>query len=260
MEPSRFILKAADRLITWIVVSVLVLVGLYAIYALWDNHRIYQAAGNVQADMLQLKPDIDRPSLAELQAINPDACAWVALDNTNIDHPVLQGVDNMTYINTDIYGKFALAGSIFLDSRCDRYFRDRYSLIYGHHMDDHAMFGDMDLYKDTEFFKRNKTGVLITEDRTYDLEIFACLIVGASEDMIFEPSLWHADINQLLNYTEQKALQIRPETIEEIKQMDDPQILALSTCSYEYSDARTIILAVMTPHNPADEEEDNGKD
>ena len=41
-----------------------------------------------------------------------------------IDYPILQGEDNLSYINTDVYGSFALAGSIFLDSRCDNTFHD----------------------------------------------------------------------------------------------------------------------------------------
>ena len=74
------------------------------------------------------------------------------LDGTMpVRYPVLQGEDNLTYINKDVYGNFALAGSIFLDSNCDRSFQKKYSLLYGHHMAEHKMFGDLDLYEKQKF-------------------------------------------------------------------------------------------------------------
>ena len=53
-------------------------------------------------------------SFEELRAVNPDVCAWLTLDHTNIDQPILQGKDNLSYINTDVYGNFAMAGSCLL--------------------------------------------------------------------------------------------------------------------------------------------------
>ena len=55
----------------------------------------------------------ESPSLQELQKINPDVCAWLTVDGTKIDYPVVQGETNLEYINQDIYGEFALSGSIF---------------------------------------------------------------------------------------------------------------------------------------------------
>lgn len=150
--------------------------GVYAAYALWDNNRIYSAANDVQADMVKIKPAVEEDggaSFEELLAINRDVCGWVTLDNTKIDHPVLQDSTNLTYINRDVYGNFALAGSIFLDTRNERDFSDAYSLLYGHHMENSGMFGDLDLYKDQTFFDENSAGMLILPDRAYNLEIFA---------------------------------------------------------------------------------------
>ena len=89
-------------------------------------------------------------------------------------------------------------------------------------------------------------------DRTYNLEIFACLLVEAGEDAIFDPELWQTDINGLLSFTEENSLHLRKETIENVRQAENSQILAFSTCSTEFTDARTIILAVMEPYQTAD--------
>lgn len=252
---ARWFLKAADSLLNLFVILALCIAGSYAGYALWDNGQVYAAAQNVQADMIKLKPVIaddgeEGASFEELLAVNQDVCAWVTIDNTKIDFPVLQGETNLTYINKDVYGNFALAGSIFLDSRNSRDFHDTVSLLYGHHMDEGDMFGDLDKFKDEAFFTENKTGLLILPDRVYDLEIFACILVSASEDVIFEPQEHKADIHRLLDFTKQNAIHYDADKITELSQTDgEKQILLLSTCSSEFTDARTIVLTEMKPHS-----------
>lgn len=137
-------------------------------------------------------------------------------DHTNIDQPILQGKDNLSYINTDVYGNFAMAGSIFLDSGCDNGFREPYALLYGHHMADHKMFGDLDLYEDRVFFDQNTTGELILPDRTYKLKIFACLRVKASEEAIFTPQRWKTDNSGLIEFVEKNAMHVHTDTMERI--------------------------------------------
>ena len=45
-------------------------------------------------------------------------CLWMdhTLDHTKIDYPIPSGEDNLTYINTDVYGDFALSGKHLSDS------------------------------------------------------------------------------------------------------------------------------------------------
>ncbi|MDO4649151.1 MAG: class B sortase [Eubacteriales bacterium] len=248
---AKLTLKILNKLVSTLVGLILLVLATYSIYALWDNKQVYSAAEDVQADMLKLKPIIDpednSASFEELLAINEDVCAWISLDNTKIDYPVLQGEDILSYINTDVYGNFALPGSIFLDTTNDKNFQDAYSLIYGHHMTNHQMFGDLDLYEERSFFDNNTTGTLILPDRSYQLEIFACMLVKSSEEAIFRPEQWLTDINGLLAFAQENSLQLHPETIEQLQKEEHPQILGLSTCSTDFTDARTVVLARMVP-------------
>lgn len=256
MQLSKMVLRAVTFLFNLTVSLLLVIACAYSAFALWDNSRIYSAAGDVQADMIKLKPQIsadegeeEGPGFSELLKVNPDVCGWLTLDGTQIDYPILQGETNFTYINTDVYGNFALAGSIFLDSRCGRDFTDTYNLLYGHHMADHKMFGDLDLYKDADFFEENRTGTLILPTDVYQLEIISCMLVGASEDRIFDPTRWRDDnIASLLDYVKQNSLYFREEALEELTAGEEPfRLLCLSTCASEFTDARTIVLTVMKP-------------
>lgn len=251
MDFSENFLKGANKFLSFIMVLVLIVLGSYGVYALWDNNTVYAAAKNVQADMFKLKPVVDsdgKASFEELLAINPDVSAWVSLDNTTIDHPILQGESNLSYINTDVYGDFALAGSIFLDTRSDRGFNDPYSLVYGHDMVEGRMFGDLSLYKNEKFFNGNSTGELILPDRSYSLKIYAAIVTESSDEMIFNPDSHKDGLNGLMEYTEKNALYIRSEMTEDLMRRvnnENLQILSLTTCSAEFTDARTIILAVM---------------
>lgn len=253
MKASRLVYKIANTLVSFVVICALFLFGAYAAYALWDNNQIYSGVKDAKADLLKLKPTLDEdtgPSFEELLKLNPDVCAWLTLDGTEVDYPILQGEDNYEYLNKNVYGEFALSGSLYLDSNNSRDFTDKYSLIYGHHMADHLMFGDLDLYKDEEFFNENKTGVLILPDRIYDLKIIGCLIVPANDKYIFDPRRWQTqNMDDLLSHACENAVHIRSEYVDKLRGADNPHLLALSTCSYEYTDARTIILAVMEPRS-----------
>lgn len=248
MKTANKIIDIINALISLVLVLVLILAGLYSAYALWDNSLVYAAADGVQADMMGFKPDLneENPSLEELLAINPDVVGWVSIDNTRMDYPLVQGENNLSYINRDIYGDFSLAGSIFLDSRNDSNFQDFYSLLYGHSMASGRMFGDINLYKEEDFFLENQTGSLVTREGSYELKIFASLVVPANEAEIFNPSLWQDSIEDLFDYAEEEGLYLNNETLEEIRSLgQDVRILALTTCSYEFTDARTVILSLI---------------
>ena len=219
MDVSRIFLKTANSLLSAVIVLFLVVAGAYSAYALWDNMQVYASVDDIQSQLLKYKPtpgEDNGPTFEELRAINPDVCAWITLDGTKIDYPVLQGEDNLTYINKDVYGNFALAGSIFLDSNCDRSFQEKYSLLYGHHMAEHKMFGDLDLYEKQKFFDKNQTGTLVLPDRSYKLEIFACIKTSANEDNIFIPQKWQKSTDGLLKYAEKSAKYIHQDTMKKI--------------------------------------------
>ena len=246
MSFRRNCIKKINSFVSLVVVLLLIIFGSYSVYALWDNQQIYNAAQDVQLEMQRLKPEIDEeseegPSFAELLAINPDVRAWLTMDGTGIDYPVLQGETNLSYINTDVYGKFALAGSLFLDCRNSPDFSDGYNLIYGHHMANSLMFGDLDLYKSEKFFRENTTGVLITKNGVYDLRVCALLIVPASEENIFEVPQ-NQDTDKVISYVRENAVFLNRNMPE---QGDTTKLLALTTCSSDFTDARTIVITTM---------------
>lgn len=230
--------RGADRVLTAVIGVILILILFYACFALWDTWRIYDRAG-IDDSLLQYKPQLidNSEGFAELMAINPDVCAWLTVDDTHIDYPVVQGSDNVHYVNTDVYGDFSLSGSIFLDFRNERDFSDSYSLIYGHHMDADAMFGELDEFVQRDYFEEHTTGTLYLPENSCDIEWFACLKVDAYDAQIFSPGdFTESEQDALLTYLLEHAVQYR-----EIGVTNENRILALSTCSDTSTNARIIL-------------------
>lgn len=107
------------------------------------------------------------------------------MDGTGIDYPVVQGATNMDYVNRDVYGDFSLSGlRFFSDSRCAADLTDPYTVIYGHHMDNSAMFGDVARFAEADYFAAHPAGSISLPDAAYTIELFACVVTDAYDTAI----------------------------------------------------------------------------
>ncbi len=227
-----FLNKSFDRIVA--VISLIFF--LICLYAMIDAYMVYSGANN--SDILRFKPDLSHPeALAEL---SEDAVAWLTVDDTEIDYPVMQGKTNEEYLNKDPYGNFALSGSIFLDFRNSKDFTDNYSLVYGHHMEYGAMFGSLDAFADRSYFDAHRAGTLITlTGKSYNIELFAACKAQATEKTVFSPD--ETGNEELLDYLAEKSAVYYPGTA-----ADRSKIIGLSTCQSAESYERIIVFGVLT--------------
>ena len=178
-----------NRIYDRVMLALFVFALLIVIYALYDTLYIYDHA--TDKSLLGFKPNSENVMAAEQESsITDDMVAWITLDDTSVDYPVMQGRTNSDYLNTDPFGNYSLSGSIFLDSRNKGDFTDPYSVIYGHHMEYKMMFGALDDYLDESFLKSHTHGTLLVGkegNTSYDLEIFYAMEADAKDDYIFEP-------------------------------------------------------------------------
>jgi len=195
------------------------------------------AAMNDDSDQSgELTRVVNRGIIDMQEEINRDVIGWLTIPNTKIDYPFVIAQDNDFYLRRNIYKKQAAAGSIFMDYRCARDLSDSNTIIYGHNMKNRSMFGELRLFADRGFFESNVSGTLFVADNTYALEIFAYMVVRADDKRIYDPS---ADREELLEYARKNARQFREPSAA-------GNIVTLSTCAYEFSSARMVLLAVIT--------------
>lgn len=219
---------------------VLVLIMLlYGGYSLWNTIMIYRGAFSSN-DLLKYQPTGDGPNsitLGELMKLNKDVVGWIKIFDTHISYPVVQGKDNQEYLNKDVFGEFSFSGSIFLDYRNDCDFTDSYSIIYGHHMEYGAMFGDVVEFKNDDYFQEHKTGALFLLDDTYKITLFACVETQEFNNKIYNPIVQGKDnLDTLLKYIKDEAVQYR-----DISLNHDDKIIGLSTCAEAGTNERVVL-------------------
>lgn len=208
-------------------------------FSLWQDAALSRGAF-ADADLLHYKPAAAAdaaPTLAELQALNPDVCGWLTIDGTHIDYPLVQGATNMDYVNRDVYGNFSLSGAIFVDNRSAADFSDRYTIIYGHHMDNGAMFGDVSKFTEADFFAAHPTGSLLLPDAAYTIELFACLTADAYDQTIYTPEQYADGTQALLDAAQAQAVQRRA-----LDATPQDKLVALSTCAGAETNGRVVLL------------------
>lgn len=259
------IAETANHLLMSLVMLGALLVFLYSAYVLYDICYISQNAF-VSRDLLQYRPvpeetgKAGQNGFAELLRLNPDAVGWLSVEGTNINYPVVQGKDDLEYSGKDIYGNSSLTGSIYLASENDRGFHDWYHLIYGHHMDNGAMFGDIDKYQDADFFYSHQKGLLQTPQGDYELHIFACILTDAYQEIIY--SVASKEISgypELMRYIQEHSVNYDDRYAGTAEKAN---LVAMSTCSDADTNGRIVLFADTVPAEKAllpDAPEDSGK-
>ncbi len=92
-----------------------------------------------------------------------------------IDYPLMGGTDSDRYTDHNYEGGYDLYGTPFLDSRNAVDFSDFFSLVFGHDMNNSAMFGSLDDFLQESAFADLSDGVLLLPDERYRLEVTASI-------------------------------------------------------------------------------------
>ncbi len=114
---------------------------------------------------------------AQLQAQNPDIYAWIQIDGTNINYPVVQSAtDNEYYLNHTIEGQEGYPGSIYTENWNTKEFTDFNTVIYGHDMKDGSMFQNLHNYADASYMQQHPNVVIYTPEKKFTYQIFAAVV------------------------------------------------------------------------------------
>ncbi|WP_077707107.1 FCT-2 pilus polymerization class B sortase SrtC1, partial [Streptococcus pyogenes] len=178
------LIKLLDKLINVIVLCFFFLCLLIAALGIYDALTVYQGANATNYQQYKKKG----VQFDDLLAINSDVMAWLTVKGTHIDYPIVQGENNLEYINKSVEGEYSLSGSVFLDYRNKVTFEDKYSLIYAHHMAGNVMFGELPNFRKKSFFNKHKEFSIETKTKQkLKINIFACIQTDAFDSLLFNP-------------------------------------------------------------------------
>lgn len=193
-------------------------------------------------------------NLKKLQAINSDIVAWLEIENTNINYPILQSKDNDYYLKKNYKKEYSRNGSIFLDYRYDFKELNSNFLVYGHNNNDGEMFNELLNYNQESFYKTHPTINLITgqgKDVYNIISVFKSQVYNSKDVNKFKYYNYiefenENDFYMYINNSKRNSLY----NIESNPVFGD-RVLTLSTCEYSKENGRFVIVAIKskTEHN-----------
>lgn len=243
--------RSPRRVLGVVLLVVAVLLMATALVLLIDAFSKYRAQDEVNDRLTSYVTISDDPSSAPqvdwaaLEAVDPNVCAWVQIPNTPINFPVYQAEDNNYYLRTNAYGEYSIGGQVFLDcENANPGLVDEQTVVYGHHLQNGAMFATLADFDEQSVFDAHKTVWYVTKtEGASELEPLLCYrTVGSDLNVrIFNwPTRedFHSYLKNLLGNS--KAHVREAEAI--IDGTD--HVLTLSTCSYEEENGRTLLVCV----------------
>ena len=174
---------------------------------------------------------------AALQEINDDVIGWIQIEGTKINYPIVQGKDNQRYINHMADGKWNPAGSIFMDYRNEADFSDVHTVLYGHNMRNGSMFAGIMDYKKKGFLEEHPTGVILTPEKNFRFEVVSGYVA-----QVTDPA-WQLYFESDEDYEAWRRKTMKRSVIGgEFALEPTDRFITLSTCSYEFDDARFVLV------------------
>jgi len=163
----------------------------------------------------------------EMRSINPDYVAWIRIDGTGINYPVVRGSDNEKYVNTSFYSERNKAGAIFMDYRN---IGDPmpHIIIYGHNLHQGGMFTELKQFLNAGFLEANNIITLIVNGNEVHFEIFSARLSD-----INDPA-YDLDVNTPRAFARFADRINAP--------LQATQIITLSTCFSQGNDDERVII------------------
>ena len=185
------------------------------------------------------------PQYLPLYEMNPDFFGWISIDYTDIDYPVMYSPGRPEYYLDHAFdGTYSSSGVPFLDGKCTA--DGNYYLIYGHHMQNKTMFGQLPMYAEQSYWEEHPVIRFDTlyEQREYQVvAAFYSRVYGKTETGVFR-YYEYTDLSdkEIFNeYMEQVYAAAIYDTGIEVAYGDE--LLALSTCNYHTDNGRFVVVA-----------------
>ena len=245
--------NGALNVITVCLIGIILVSGYKIGKTMWE----YQVAKSAYTNISEKTAKVDPKQFTgvvdwkALKKVNPDVQGWLYQKGTVINYPVVQGTDNDTYLHTRFDKQWSGGGTLFVDCRMEKDFKGFNSIIYGHHMKDGSMFRSIRGYtKEDGYYDKHKTLELATPHGNYHLVVFSAFITKATDEDTYKMTYDEAEKQAYIDRAwERSELPITKNSVDVTK---NDRLVTLSTCAYDYEEARYIVMCKMVPWTKAE--------
>lgn len=170
---------------------------------------------------------------SELYQINNDLVGYIYLDNEH-EYPIVQRKDDQNYyLYKNFFGEDDKSGTIFLNSQCNLGGKG-ISLIYGHHMKNGSMFGDI-----SELQPQSRLR-LDTIFESCEYEVVGSCICNLDDDFKYYSYTGQQSSYNFEVWKQNMSNKCVRGSLDSLTK--DDVIVELSTCSYEHKNDRLIVV------------------
>lgn len=204
-----------------------------------------QKIEDMKQELKMEKEPVILDKYAGLYEENSDLAGWLSIEGMKINYPVMQCEDDEYYLHHDFYGNEDKYGCLYVRETADVNTPGTNFVIYGHNMRDGSMFGDLDLYKDEDFFKEHSLISFDTlyEERTYEIvAVFLSRVYREDEEVFKYYDFYEADTQEEFQdfYENIKSMSLYDTGV--TAEYGDT-FITLSTCAYHVEDGRLVVVA-----------------
>lgn len=236
------------KIVYTIITILLISLVLISSYLIFKEKKQNEKQENKFEDLIEIvEENIENQEerkidINKLYEENKDIVGWLKIDNTTINYPIMQNINDPNYyLHRDFYKNYSSYGTPYMAKQCN--LNSDNIVIYGHHMKNNKMFGELEKYKSKDFYNNHKIITFTTLEKEYSYEIFAVFKTTVYtkntfryyENINFENKKMYDDF---INICKDKSLY---QTGIEIK--DKEKLITLSTCEYSNKNSRLVIVA-----------------
>lgn len=176
----------------------------------------------------------------ELIKINSDTIAWININNTNINYPIVQTTNNDYYLTHSFNKEPNEAGWVFLDYRNTNNLNDKNNIIYAHSRLDKTMFGSLSKVLKNSWYT-NKSNHIIRISTPIENTLWQIFSVYTIAEETYYIKTNFKDNNEYLTFL--NTIKSRSKYDFNTILNENDHIITLSTC---YSDTkRTVVHAKL---------------
>lgn len=183
-----------------------------------------------------------------LYAQNSDMVGWIKIQDTNINYPVVQSVDNPDfYLKHGFDKSYSDYGCPYVQENCDVQFPSDNIVIYGHNMKNGSMFADLEKFKSEEFWQNHKTFSFdtLTDHHVYEIVAVIKTVVYTDSPASFKyyrfvDATSESDFDEFIARCKELSIY---ETGVDAEYGD--KLVSLSTCEYSRTNGRLVVVGKL---------------